>query len=484
DTQGFLASAGGGTDNRAFTSVRYGGKAGDDAYYRVYGTFMDHADSPLPNGDPANDAWQMGRSGFRMDWNASEDNLLTFQGEAYLGKFNQTFTMVDPTNPPSFSQTEPDVMDVRGANLLGRWTHCFSDTSELKVLCFYDRNERESVIIHEKNDTADLDIQHSFALGERNHVVWGGGYRFTHDDLRGSPTVSFNPSSSSKDLFNAYVQDEIALIVDRLHFMFGSKFEHNDFTGFEFEPGVRLLWTPDDQNTVWASIARAVRTPCRADQDVTYNRPVPGGFVTTFGNPNSQSEELIAYELGYRVRPRKNLSFDFAGFYNVYDKLRDAELVNFSPPQLQIDSTLFGETYGFEASATWDVTPWWRLQPAYTFLEMQLRTRPGSTDTVTASMVEGQSPEQQCSLRSSLDLPHNLSLDGTLRYVDRLPSFQIDSYVTLDVRLGWRPTKNLELALVGQDLLEPRHAEFHPTTIQTQATQVPRSFYGKLTWHF
>ncbi|MGN6555466.1 MAG: TonB-dependent receptor plug domain-containing protein, partial [Verrucomicrobiota bacterium] len=135
-------------------------------------------------------------------------------------------------------------------------------------------------------------------------------------------------------------------------------------------------------------------------------------------------------------------------------------------------------------SATWDVTPWWRLQPAYTFLEMQLRTRPGSTDTVTASMVEGQSPEQQCSLRSSLDLPHNLSLDGTLRYVDRLPSFQIDSYVTLDVRLGWRPTKNLELALVGQDLLEPRHAEFHPTTIQTQATQVPRSFYGKLTWHF
>ncbi|PYJ03659.1 MAG: TonB-dependent receptor, partial [Verrucomicrobia bacterium] len=147
------------------------------------------------------------------------------------------------------------------------------------------------------------------------------------------------------------------------------------------------------------------------------------------------------------------------------------------------ENKLYGETYGAEAAATFEVTRWWRLQPAYTYLQMQLHKRPGSTDT-TSELDEGKSPHHQFSLRSAMDLPHDLSLEGTVRYVDSLPALGIGSYLELNVRLGWRPTKNLELAIVGQNLLDSRHPEFSPSFINTQRTEVERGVYGKLSWKF
>ena len=40
DTQGWLVSGGGGTFDQGFADARYGGKIGDNAFYRVYGTYM------------------------------------------------------------------------------------------------------------------------------------------------------------------------------------------------------------------------------------------------------------------------------------------------------------------------------------------------------------------------------------------------------------------------------------------------------------
>ena len=83
-----------------------------------------------------------------------------------------------------------------------------------------------------------------------------------------------------------------------------------------------------------------------------------------------------------------------------------------------------------------------------------------------------------------MDLPQHLSLDCSVRYVDSLPALQIGSYVTLDARLGWRPKKNLEFAVVGQNLLQEQHAEFSPSFIATQRAEIERGVYGKVTWHF
>ena len=498
ETQGFLATGGGGTYEQGFGGVRYGGKIGDNAYFRVYGQYFNRGESASPNANEVEDAWQMGQGGFRLDWEASTQDLFTLQGDIYGGWLHQAFVTYDPASV-TLSTLVPDLERANGGNVLGRWSHSFSDDSDLKVQLYYDRTYRSTTIFSEGLNTYDLDAQHHFAIGEkhRNDFTYGVGYRVNDDHLNSSPTLTFTPGHRATQLFSAFAQDEITLVENRLHLTLGAKVEHNYYTGFEFQPSGRLAWTPNEQQTVWAAISRAVRTPSPADEDVKLNQVAgPGTVVTIYGNRNFVSEELLAYELGYRIQPVKNVSLDLALFFNDYTHLGSQEF-GFSPTlpptappalgsQIPVNSQnlAHGYTYGFELAPKWQVTDWWRLQPSYSLLKMHISSDAGSTDTTSIPMTEGETPQQQFSLRSSMDFPHNVSFDCALRYVDRLPSLNVGSYVAVDVRLGWRPTKYLELALVGQSLGPTRHAEFAPTSIGTQRAEVRESVYAKATLRF
>ena len=391
-------------------------------------------------------------------------------------------------------------MGLSGANALARWTHTFSDTADFKLQTYYDYTERDAAqVFGERRHTFDLNFQNEFAAGDRNKMIWGLGYRLTADMEENNPTYSFTPSSETVNLFSAFAQDEIALVQDRLSLTLGSKIEHNNFTGVELEPGARLLLTPWKDSgsravasqTFWASVSRAARTPTRSEEDIKVNQAGTPPFATMIsGNTGFKSEELLAYEIGYRAAPLNNLSLDVAAFYNDYDNLRNTEFssVSFFPPPPTVSTYLAnnmkGDTYGAEVSATWTVTERWRLQPAYSFLKMNLHVNPNSTDTTTVPLTEGESPENQFSIRSSLDLPDGVTFDTALRYVDSLSAFQIPSYFEMDARLAWRINKHWEVALVGQNLLHPQHPEFAPTDVQFQQTDIPRSVYGKITWQF
>lgn len=488
ETQGLLMSAGGGNIDQAFVNARYGGQVGSNVFYRVYGTYLDHDSFPQPNGREANNAWQMGRWGVHTDWEPSERDLVTLQGDGYFGGVHQTFTVLDLASP-TLTRQAPDKMSVIGGNVLGRWTHTFSDTSDVKLQLYYDRTEREAFVFGERRDTVDIDAQHSFALGERNAVTWGLGYRLSSDQTDKNKPVTFTPANDTLNLFSTFAQDDVTVVPDRLKVTLGTKVEHNDFTGWELEPGGRIAFTPDERNTVWVSVSRSVRTPARADEGVHLNQfgltPFGPSVLGISGNPDFDSEKLMAYEAGYRVHPCDKASFDLAAFYNMYSDLRSLELQpGFPFIPATIGNGLYGDTYGIEATATLELRPWWRLTPTYSLLQEELHKRRNSTDAISVAQQEGQDPQQQFSLRSAMDLPRNISLDATLRYVDALPSLQVPSYVTADARLAWRPNKRLEFALVGQNLFEPRHAEFRPTFVQTEPSDVPRSFYVKVTWRF
>src|SRR5207237_3403467 len=122
-------------------------------------------------------------------------------------------------------------------------------------------------------------------------------------------------------------QDEIALVKERLHLTLGTKLEHNDYTGFEYQPSGRLAWTLSQRQTLWAAISRAVRTPSRIDREFYFPGNPP--FLLA-GGTNFVSEELLAYELGYRVQPHRRLALSLAAFYNDYDNIRSVEQLN--PP--------------------------------------------------------------------------------------------------------------------------------------------------------
>jgi iron complex outermembrane receptor protein len=482
DTQGGLATAGYGTELQGFGALRYGGQLGETAHYRVYGKFFNRDDSELRGGGDADDRWQQGRFGFRMDWDVNQLNDLMVQGDVFAGREHDVFTV--PTPAPPFSALATGTGDVSGGFMLARWHHRFLNDTDLEVQAFYDNTLMDTAVLRELRHTFDIEAQHRFRWGDRQEIVWGGGYRMTADDTTGSALISFDPSDRTTGLYSLFVQDEIALVPDRFKVTLGSKFEYNDYTGFEAQPGARLLWTPQAHHTVWASVSRAVRTPSRAEHDVIVNPPgVPPGLVPVTGTDGFESETLIAYEAGYRLEPARWLQFDWAAFYNVYDDLRTIEPPQPPPGPATGDNLMDGESYGFEFVTRWQPKDWWRIEGQYTLLLLALHRQSASNDPVAESP-EGTSPQQQIALRSRMDLPGRIELDLGVRYVDELPSLGIRSYIVMDARLAWHATASLELSVVGQSLFERDHPEFASSFIGTPLSEVEQGVYGKITWKF
>ena len=302
-----------------------------------------------------------------------------------------------------------------------------------------------------------------------------------------------------RPLVGIFVHDEIEIVHDRFAVMLGAKVEHNEYTGFEFQPNARLLWTPTKKQTLWASVSRAVRTPTFLENDIAITTlPSTSATTTVFpritGNTLLDSEELIAYEFGYRAQITSKVSLDAALFYNTYDKLFttesgstyvDAQTGALTLPVNRANKGR-GETYGAEIAVTWKITDWWRLTGSYSYVKMNLHADPSLAASSAASFerIEGQSPQNQVYLRSSFDLPRHVQFDLTGRYSDALKGFTpgIPAYFTMDARLAWKPRPNLEFAIVGQNLLDNAHAEFGTSTlVRSPLVEVQRSIYGQIT---
>lgn len=502
DTQGGLLTAGTGTEEKGFGSVRYGAKINDHTTYRVYGKNFSRGDLEFADGSKANDDWHQSRGGFRLDSGAPDSPYsFTIQGDGYNGDADAT-TNIPSTNPP-YTRNISNPSNIRGGNLLTRLTRKENDTSEMSLQAYYDLARSNDRLLGDERGTADIEFQHRFQATAAHELTWGLGYRYTHDILENSQTFSFDPASRTDTLYSAFLQDEITLVDDLLRLTLGSKFEHNDFTGYEVQPNARLLLTPHKHHTFWASVSQAVRTPSQADHDIRISSaivpsaaipflpPGPGlAEIVINGNRNFKSEKLIAYEIGYRTQVHEKLAFDATVFLNDYSRLRttppSANFVTMSSMPYQINyeagNTMEGNTYGFELVADAKPLNWWRLQLAYTFLRLDLHET--GHGLLASEDAEGESPRNQVSLRSMMNLSKSLTLDTWLRYVDNLPAYGIPSYVALDARVGWQVHPQLELSLVGRNLLDNAQPEFGSLYINTIPSEIERSVYAQARMTF
>jgi len=501
-TQSAVVTAGAGTEERAAGGVRYGGKLGDNTYYRAYTKYFDWGPSAYPSGMTAHDGWDSLRGGFRADWTPAGANSLTLQGDIYRTRFDETLTVASLSAP--YSNTFPNDGKYSGGNILGRWNHT-SEGSSMSLQMYYDNTTiTDHSLFGDHQNILDIDFQDAFHVGDSQQFVWGLGYRSIRDKNNPSFTVSLQPNQVTLNQFSTFLQDEISLVDNRLQITLGSKFERNEFTGFEIEPNARLLWNLTPNQSIWAAVSRAVRTPALTEEGLRLNSTVipPGtpanptplpAVVAVFGSHQFSSEDLLAYELGYRVQATKNLSIDIATFYNNYSNLRTAEpgapFVEGSPAPTDIvipfvaGNKMSGGTYGVELFADWKVVPKWRLVGSYSYLQMDIHKNGDSQDP-TPDNPNGSSPRHQWYLRSSIDLPKHFEQDTTLRFVDHLPSLNLPSYYSLDAHLGWKPVTRLELSIGGQNFLNNWHFEFMPDFVNTSPTVVKRSIFGSITWKF
>lgn len=474
DTQGAVITAGGGTEERAFATLRYGGTIGNSLSYRLYGKGFERDSASSAAGN--RDDWRMGRTGGRLDWEPSTQDSVTLQGDYYHGLTGQ-ITSFPTLLAPSFSRSAVEDIRMSGGNVLGRWKHTFGPQNDVTLQFYYDNTRRNELSFMEVRNTVNVDFQHHVALPFGQDVVWGLGYRVSNDHIRNSESLIFDPAEQSLRTFSAFVQDEIKLFQEKVRLTVGTRYLKNTYTGGLIQPNFRLLYNPSPYHTIWAAATHSNRVPSRFERG---SRQLIAGTPTEFvelqGNSAVRNENLWGYELGYRAQLNTNLSVDIAAFYNHYTNSSGEQEV--SESLALIRSNVTTRTYGGELAGEWRMLTWWRVRPAFTYFQVR-RSAPEGIEVES-----GEDPAHQLSLRSLMDLTNTLELDTTFRFVDRLPGLGISNYQNLDVRLGWRPTSRIELSLVGHNLLEARHAEFRPEFIQTSFSQIQRGLFAKVTWRF
>jgi iron complex outermembrane receptor protein len=481
DTQGAYFEAGGGEHPQGFAGGRYGGSLAPGVDFRVYAKYLDTDGEVLPTGADARDGWHQGRGGFRVDAAPSGADKLSFHGDFYNGHEGQAAAA--PTD------------NMSGGNLVGQWGHTFSEHSDLNIQTYYDRTELTRPVapyvlntitlapagtFRDHLDTYDVDLQHRFALRSWNEIVWGGGYRRTHDVAQNALGLGFLPATLDQNLFSAFLQDEVRL-GSRWSVIVGSKIEHNDYTGYEFEPNIRAQWTATASQTLWSAISRAARTPSRVDRDLA--EPVKP-VVVLEGGRDFGSEYVTAYELGYRGQLGGRVTGSLSTFYNDYTDVRSTSITPSTLIPVFFANNLEGHTYGAELSGSWQVLDQWSLHLGYDFLKEHLGVKPGAFD-LSNGLNETADPQHQANLRSALTL-RAVEWDTTLRWVDDLTinngpiPDKVPPYAELDSRLAWHLSPRWELSVAGRNLLHARHPEYGiPGPAQIE---IARSVYGKMVW--
>jgi iron complex outermembrane receptor protein len=489
DTHGTHIQAGAGSFDRAWLEARYGGETSGGVNFRVFGKYLDR-DATLAPTLETEDSWNLGHVGFRTDWDGAARDSFTVQGDAYLANVGQLASAINIIGRPG--PVPPLNADLSGGNVLARWRRSADDGSDLQLRAYYDYTRRDDPSFLDTLHTFDIDLQRRFNAASIHEIVWGLAYRLTANSNRSRVVFAVAPEDSTDHLFSGFVQDQISL-GQKVRLTLGTKLEHNDFSGFEVQPSVRLAWMPREHHTLWVAISRAVRVPTRLERDIAIDITNPAGNPVgrLLGNEDFDSERLVAYEMGDRWQPIEKLSFDLALFYNDYDRLASLEI---GEPFIAADGRTVipvvnenltaGHTYGAELLVEWQPVDDWRLSASYSHMEMSLT--PEGQDLNRGEWLEDATPRDIAGLRSLLTLGTRVQIDGQLRYQTRIrrqPMWvtgePMDGYTELDLRLGWQVTDNWDLSVVGQNLLHDEHVEFGPPD---RRGALERAAYLRATW--
>jgi len=488
DTQGAQIVTTASTSGESI-SFRYGDQISNKGHYRIYAKGLSRDAFKTSADNNSHDSAEMQRGGFRIDINPTHRDDITLQGDLYNEDDDQTVGVTSLT-PPSSSFVD-DTVENDGSNILLRWTRQLDSNSEWRLLAYIDKTHRKDNSLDAEIDTYDIDFQHRLPVGNSHEVTWGLGYRYIKDKLKNSFTVAFTPENREQKIVSAFIQGKFN-VNENISLTLGSKYEHNDYSGDEFQPSARVLWNLVKNHNLWAAISRAVRSPSRAHNDLRLNVSAsPGMFptlVSILGNEDFDSEDLTSIEFGYRGQPTDNITLDIATFYNRYNNLLSNEPnpfsfeINPAPLHALISTTngnaINAESYGIEISSSWQASSDWRIHAAYSWLNLDASTDSSSTDTTSAQRLEDSVSQNQLQLRSQHTISSDIEFDTNIYYTSRLKEQNIPAYTRVDLRLGWLFNKNIDIDVIAQNIFDDRHPEF--TALDISNSEIPRNLGARI----
>lgn len=502
ETQGTLLQGVGGSEYKTIGTARVGTQTSQHSHMRVFGKFRDF-DAGYSTSDrpPANDGFHDFRGGFRWDYDDKDGDRVTVQGNAFNA----------PRGPNTYLPGMPNILAVQpeyewfGGNIQSTWTHTYDNDTQLRLMGIYDRLNFANQGIEFGRDSYIFDAAYNGAWGDRHQWLIGGQVRTDADVITTlryrNVTTPYDPPQKTYTVTSVLVQDEIALIPDRLSFLAGTKMEVNAFTGFEIQPSGRLLHTIDDDRMTWVAVSRAIRRPNRISDAsaATIGNPDLGFDSVVRPSTKLKSDALVAYEVGYRAQPLEWFSWDVATFYNVYDHLPLANLTLVAPDPLFYEwistNGMSAESTGAELSGTVEITEAWKITASYSYLAIwALNNQPAVAPVVftgNESDLEDGTPQHIVYVRNSWSPTKFWDVDLIFRNMSAIAARETPGYIDIDLRLAWRPRTGLEFAVMGMNLLDSSHPEFAISPESSTlipfvraSTEVQRSVFASVTYEY
>ena len=495
DTQGLRLNASVGTSDRR-GEVGYGSRITDNLGFRVYGDYRHTKGLDGPHGDIPNNGWKGGLAGVRFDYAPSANDSIVALAEYSEGRFKERFVAVnfDPANPGTTIQIQHNKF--HSFHTLLRWKHEVNDDFDFTVQGYYNNLMRTEFGATIDRDLYDLSAEGRWRVSPVHELNFGIAGRISKDKIGSNFSLTLPSKSNTDRWLTGYIQDDITIIPDKLRFTLGSKFEENNFTGTEIQPSARLFFRANPEFAAWASVSRAVRTPLLIQREmvanVTLMRNLPGFpapvpvNASFYGSPDAKAEQVISYELGFRGGLGNGWSYDVAAHYSDYNDLVSANLISqtpiFIPPipfpvGVQLDNVIgnsgSGKSKGIEILLSGAVTNWWDTKLSYSYLDLDVKSDPG-TYLLAGT---GTSAKHQARFISYMNLTDNFSLDSTLHYVGRTQNKERKAYTDLDVRATYRINSQIDLSVVGSNLLHKRRLEYYHDSLPLELVYVPRTAY-------
>lgn len=483
DTTGGLVTQSLGDIEKNRSVFQYGGHISADATYRIYGKYgVNHASDNV-DGSSFGDGNSLNQIGFRADFALPGHEVLMVQGETAQYRITEDQPIALASPPYNVTYTNTDLVQTR--HLLGKWSRDQRKGDQTTVQAYYDLIDYPYTNQGSRAEMYDVSVEQRLGARRRQEVAFGGGYRYMlNQDIPG-PTAFLNPSRRRDTIVNLFGQDIVELTpLDRL--TLGAKVEHNDNTGYEFQPNLRFSHIPNDSETYWASVGKADRTPSQSERNIfsltSASPPSPGQTlpVTTanIGSANLVPETVIANEVGFRRRLNEKASVEGHAFYNIYDNLI------YLAPGTPFVSTAFGspilvnpsyfrngesgKTYGLELSSKFEISGSLKSDTSFTTLN---RSR-----FLKGSELAG--PHYQATWHLAWSPSKRWELDSYLHWYDAIIEEGVPAYTKLDLHLTWKLSDAQEFSMGGYDLLVPRHYEFNG------GSYTIRSLIASYKWRF
>ena len=490
------------SETKPMCQTRFGGTMPGNGSYRVYAKGFEHQAFVDNQGNQAADPWNAGTAGFRMDWGSSPADAVTLEGAYFRADMRETDAL--PLYGPPYTELIDSDRKDRSGYLLFKRDRAESSRSKTTLQAYANYDIRlEPLTNSERCSTFDADFQRQDGLGGKHELIWSLGARMMTDKILGTDNTQMVPEKETTWLYSAFMQDDVRMS-HNVRLTLGSKFEHNDYTGFELQPNVRALWNPSPNTTVWGAISKAARTPSRAENGVIFQMPGqagPGGMSvipTVFGNTDTLSEKLVAYELGLRLRPDRRVYLDITGYYDDYKDINNLvqglPYVSMSPvPHLVVpvnfDNAAWATMHGIETAFNWDISDKWRVAGWHAWAEGSSHHR-AADGSITVS-AEDSTPRNQFHLRSSYDVSRRLKFNALFWKIDRIGAFfttlagstTIPAYTRLDLNLDWKMQSGDDVVFGISNALDSSHQEGTSSNREVP-TMVERSVYMTLNRWF